>query len=169
MKFLSNKLTLLMLTFCIMFISGGSSACAQSNNSTGKTNFTETDFEKLRWLEGTWCGSDASGQNPFFERYSFVGDAKIETDSFSDSTLSKVDSQSSIYLENGEIIHKNGAMVWTASKSDGSLIEFVPKEKAMNPFAWQKESADVWTVRLAGKDAQGKPTEKIYRMERIKQ
>ena len=169
MKFLSNKLTVLMFTLCIMLISGGTFACAQSNNSAGKTNFTKSDFEKLRWLEGTWRGSDANGQNPFFERYRFVGDAKIEIDSYSDSTLSKVVSQSSVYLENSEVIHKNGRMLWTVNKLDGSLIEFAPKEKAANFFAWQKESADVWLARLAGKDAQGKPTEKVYRMERIKQ
>jgi hypothetical protein len=169
MKFFSNKLTVLMFTLCIMLISGSSFACAQSNNSAGKTNFTKADFEKLRWLEGTWRGSDGNGQNPFFERYRFVGDGKIEIDSFSDSTLSKVGSQSSVYLENSEIIHKNGRMLWRVNKLDGSLIEFAPKEKATNFFAWQKESADVWLARLAGKDAQGKSTEKVYRMERIKQ
>ena len=169
MTILSNKLTMLTLIISVVLISGGLSACAQSKNSTGKTNFTKDDLGKLRWLEGTWRGSDASGQNPFFERYRFTDDAKIEIDSFSDSTLNKVDSQSSIYLENGELIHKNGTMLWTVSKLGDSLIEFVPKEKAKNSFAWQKESADVWTARLMGKNAQGKPTETIYRMERIKQ
>jgi hypothetical protein len=168
MRFFSNKFTVLMFTLCVVLIYGGSFACAQSNNLAGKTNFTKADFEKLRWLEGTWRGSDGNGQNPFFERYRFVGDGKIEIDPFSDSTLSKVVSQSNVYLENSEIIHKNGTMLWTASKLDGLLIEFAPKEKATNSFAWQKESADVWTARLAGKDAQGKPTENVYRMERIK-
>ena len=169
MKFLSNKLAFLTLGFCVMLFSGGLSACGQSNTSTSKTNFTKSDFAKLRWLEGTWRGSDANGQNPFFERYRFVSDGKIEIDSFSDSMLSKVNSQSSVYFENGEIIHKNGTMVWTASKLDDSLIEFAPKEKATNSFAWQKESADVWMARLTGKDAQGKPIETVYRMQRIKQ
>lgn len=169
MKFISNKLTFLIFSLCLMLFSGGLSACGQSGNSTGKSNFTKADFEKLRWLEGTWRGVDANGQNPFFERYRFVGDGKIETDSFSDSTLNKVDSQSSTYFENGEIIHKSGTMAWTASKLEDSLIEFAPKEKASNSFVWKKESADVWTARLLGKDSQGKPTETIYRMERIKQ
>lgn len=169
MTFLSNKLTMWTLAICIALIFGDLSAYAQSNDSTKKkANFTKADLKKLRWLEGTWRGTDASGQNPFFERYRFTNDAKIEIDSFSDSTLTKVDNQGSIYLENSELIHKNGTMLWTVSKLGDSLIEFAPKEKAKNSFAWQKESADVWTARLFGKDEQGKPTEKIYRMERIK-
>ena len=168
MKFLSNKLTLL-LCLCLLLFSGSLSACGQSGNQAGKSNFTKADIEKLRWLEGTWRGTDATAQNPFFERYRFVGDGKIETDSFSDSTLSKVDSQSSTYFENGEIIHKSGTMVWTASRLDDSQIEFAPKEKATNSFVWKKESADDWTARLMTKDAQGKQTETIYRMERVKQ
>jgi hypothetical protein len=169
MKILSNKLTFLIFGLCLLLFSGGLSACGQSGDSTGKRNFTRADFEKLRWLEGTWRGTDANGQNPFFERYRFVGDGKIETDSFSDSTLSKVDSQSSTRFENREIVHKSGAIVWTASKLDDSQIEFVPKEKTTGSFVWKKESADVWTARLLGKDAQGKPKETIYRMERVKQ
>lgn len=169
MKYLSNKTTFLILSFCFVLFSGGLSACGQAGSSTGVNDFTKADFEKLRWLEGVWRGTDEKGQNPFFERYRFTGDGKIETDSFSDSSLSKIDSQSSTYLENGEIVHKSGTMVWTASRLDDSMIEFAPKEKATNSFTWKKESADVWTARLAGKDAQGKPTETIYRMERIKQ
>jgi hypothetical protein len=152
-----------------MLFTGGLSACGQSGNTAGKSSFTKADFEKLRWLEGTWRGTAANGQNPFFERYRFVGADKIETDSFADPTLSKVDSQSSTRFENGEILHQSGAMTWTASKLDDSLVEFAPIEKATNSFVWKKESADVWTARLAGKDAQGKPTETIYRMERVKQ
>ena len=139
-----------MLTVVVVFASG-SSACSQANNSATKSTFTSADFEKLRWLEGTWRGSGANGQDPFFERYHFDGDNKIAIDSLSDATSSKVDNQGSIYLENGEIIHKNGSMVWVASRSDGSLIEFVPKEKATNAFAWQKESADVWTFEWQGR------------------
>ncbi len=169
MKFLFNKLTFTTLCLGIMLFFGGLSACGQSNNSTYKTNFTKADFEKLRWLEGTWRGTDTNEQNPFFERYRFTSDGKIETDSFSDSTLSKIERQSGTYFENGEIVHKGGTRTWTASKLDDTLIEFAPKENATSSFAWQKESADVWTARLMGKNAQGKPTETIYRMERIKQ
>ena len=158
-----------MLSICALFCFVSCFACAQSNTSTLKNNYTKVDLGKLRWIEGNWRGSDSNGQNSFFERYHFSDDGKIEIDSFSDSTLSKIDSQSTIYFENGEIVHKNGSMIWTVSRLDESQIEFAPKEKATNSFVWVKESAAVWTARLTSKDSQGKPTEKIYRMERIKQ
>jgi hypothetical protein len=169
MKVLSKNMAVLTFAIYVVLVSGGLSGCAQSNISTGKPNFSNADLEKFRWMEGSWRGSEASGKNPFFERYRFVGNAKIEIDSFSDATLSKVDNQSSIYVENGELIYQNGKMRWKATKLDGSVMEFAPKEKTTDPFAWTKESTDAWTARLAGKDAQGSKTETIYRLERIKQ
>jgi hypothetical protein len=143
-------------------------SCGQASNSTYKRDFAKADLEKLRWIEGDWRGSDAKGQNPFYERYRFNNDSKIETASFSDTTFTKINDSGTVYFENGEIIHKGGEMVWAASKLEEGMIEFVPKEKAMNSFVWQKESADVWTARLINKDAQGKLIETVYRMERIK-
>lgn len=169
MRVFSNKLLFLICSMFLISLSGGLFACAQSNNLSDKRDFTKIDFEKLRWLEGNWRGTDASGENPFFERYRFVGNDKIETDSFSDSTMTKVDNQSSTFFENGAIIHKSGSMIWTAAKVDSSLIEFSPKDTAPNSFVWEKQSADAWTARLIGKDTQGKPTETIYLMTRIKQ
>lgn len=143
-------------------------ACKQASYPTYKRDFTKTDLEKLRWIEGRWRGSDTKGQNPFYERYLFNSDSKIETASFADATFTKTNDTGLVYFENGEIIHKGGEMTWAASKLNDGLIEFVPKEKASNSFIWQKESADAWTARLINKDAQGKLIETIYRMERVR-
>lgn len=169
MKFLLNRFLALLLSLGIVLFSSGLPACARSENASNKGRFTKADLEKLKWIEGAWRGTDKNGQNPFFERYRITDDGKIETDSFSDSTLTKTNSQSSTYFENGEIIHRSGAVVWTASRLDDSMVEFAPKENATNSFVWQKESVDVWTARLMSKDAQGAPKETTYRMERIKQ
>jgi hypothetical protein len=168
MKFPSRKMATLTIVVWVGLVAGGLGAC-QSRGPANKTNFTKAEFEKLRWLEGSWRGSDPGGQNPFFERYRFVGEGRIEVDHLTDATLSNVDHQGAIYLENGEIIDKGGTMSWTASRLDDTQIEFVPKEKATEPFTWKKESSDVWVARLAGKDPQGRATETVYRMERIKQ
>jgi hypothetical protein len=164
MRFLSGNFIKFIIALCVVFIFVSANACTQA----GKTNFTQADFEKLRWLEGSWRGTDANGKNEFYERYRFVGDSKIETESFSDATLSKVDNLSSTYLENGSIYHTSGGGIWTATRLDDSTIEFVPKEKAVNSFIWKKESADVWRSRMIAKDARGGVTETIYRLERIK-
>jgi len=164
MRFLSGNFIKFIIGSGVVFISIYAIAC----NQTGKTNFTQSDLAKLRWLEGSWRGADTDGKNLFYERYRFVGDSKIETDSFSDSTLSKVDSQSTTYLENGLIYHKSADRLWTATKLDDSMIEFAPKEKAANSFTWKKESADAWTAAMTTKDANGGVKETIYRLERIK-
>lgn len=164
MRFPSGNFIKFIISLGVVFISIYSIAC----NQTGKTNYTQADFEKLRWLEGSWRGADANGKNPFYERYRFVGDSKIETDSFSDSTFSKVDNQSGTYLENGSIYHRSGNNLWTVTRLDDSTIEFSPQEKVANSFKWKKESADAWTARLTTKDASGGVTETLYRLERIK-
>ena len=165
MKVNSNKKVILLLLALALF--GGLSGCGQPSSSTIKRDFTKADLEKLRWLEGSWRGSDLKGQNPFYERYHFSNDSKIETSSFPDASFTTVKDSGSVYFENGEILHKGGEKVWAASKLSEGMIEFVPKEKATNSFAWQKESSDVWTARLVSKDAQGKLVETVYRMERV--
>jgi hypothetical protein len=164
MRFLSGNFIKFIIGLGIVFISVFAIAC----NQAGKTNFTKADFEKLRWLEGTWRGADTDGKNQFYERYRLVDEAKIETESFSDATLSKIDRRSVTYLENGSIYHKDGDLLWTATKLDDSTIEFAPKEKAANSFRWKKESADAWTATMTAKDAHGGTNETVYRLERIK-
>lgn len=167
MKACSNKQPLIALCRCIVF-SIVFSACGQSGHSAYRRDFTKADLEKLRWIEGRWRGSDQKGQNPFFERYQFTSDSRIETTSFSDATFTKQGESGFVYFENGEIVHKGGEMVWAASKLNDSMVEFVPKQKATNSFVWQKESTDIWIARLVNTDSQGKTTETVYRMERVK-
>lgn len=155
----------LFLALCLV---GNLLACGQATNPIYRRDFTKADLEKLRWIEGSWRGSDINGQTPFYERYRFNSESKIETASFADATFTKVNDAGIVYWENGEILHKGGEMVWAASKLNDGMVEFVPKEKARNSFVWQKEAADVWTARLINKDAQGKLIETVYRMERVK-
>ena len=57
----------------LLFLAGDLSASAQVNNSKGKTKCTKSDIEKLRWIEGSWRGTDADGGLTFYENYHFVG------------------------------------------------------------------------------------------------
>jgi hypothetical protein len=164
MRFLSGNFIKFIVAPCLVFICICSIAC----DPAGKTNFTKADFEKLRWLEGTWRGTDTDGKNQFYERYRLVDESKIETESLSDATLSKIDERSATYLENGSIYHRDGDRLWTATKLDDSTIEFAPKEKAAHSFRWKKESADAWTATMIAKDAHGGTHETVYRLERIK-
>jgi acetyl esterase/lipase len=71
-----------------------------SHDLDGK-RFSESDFQKLRWLEGTWRGS-AGGQEAFYERYSFANDTTIEIESFGpDETLSTIKRKGTVLILNG--------------------------------------------------------------------
>ncbi len=41
-----------------------------------RKEFSQSDFQKLRWLEGTWRGSDG-GKGAFYEGYRFIDDTII--------------------------------------------------------------------------------------------
>ena len=167
MRLRSNKLSFLVVGCCLMLLTGGLSASAQVNNSKGKTKFTKSDIEKLRWIEGSWRGSNGDGKLIFYENYHFVANGIVIKSYAQDSTFTKVKRQGRVYLLNGEIVHEGEGMLWSATKLNDSQIEFAPKKKATNSFIWQKESEDVWLARLVFKDEKGKPMEAVFRMERI--
>jgi len=130
--------------------------------------FSLSDFQKLRWLEGAWRGSD-SGQNAFYERYHFVNDTIIEIQYFGkDETLSQLKRKGSVSLVNGTILHHDESGIWIATSIDDKSVHFEPRENADNSFSWEKQSSDLWFARLKMADHQGKQNEKVYRMDRVK-
>jgi Putative lumazine-binding len=138
------------------------------NNALSEKEFSLSELQKLRWIEGTWRGSEG-GQNTFYERYHFTNDAVLEIESFGpDQTLTKIRGKGRVSISNGTILHRGDSAVWVATTVDDKSIHFAPKENASNSFSWEKESSDVWLARLKYSDPQGKPTEKLYRMERVK-
>ena len=168
MRLHSNKWLFSVIGCCLLFLTGDLSASAQVNNSKSKTKFTKSDIEKLRWIEGSWRGSDGNGGLTFYENYHFVGNEIVIKSYAQDSTFTKTKRQGRVYLLNGEIIHKSEGMLWSATKLNDSQVEFAPKKKATNSFIWQRESADVWIAKLMFNDETGKQKEVAFRMERIK-
>jgi imidazolonepropionase-like amidohydrolase len=147
---------------------------AKSNSTPDKQasaaqNFSPKDFQSLRWLAGDWRGSEEDGKNPFYERYRFASEDRIEMQSFKDEAMTQPGSDQSVtFLKNGAIYHQVGRAVWIAERFNNNEIVFAPKENASNSFAWKKESTDVWTVKLSFKNREGQTVEKIYQMKRIR-
>ena len=142
--------------------------CGLTQSADEKKDFTKADLHKLRWIEGTWRGSE-NGKGGFYERYRFANDDLLETESLGpDLTSPKTGDKGSVYVSNGQILHRGGSMVWTATAVDDKSIHFAPKENASNSFSWEKESSDVWIARIKYSDSQGRPVENVYRMERVK-
>jgi len=132
-----------------------------------KKEFSQSDFQKLRWLEGTWRGSEG-GKGAFYEGYRFIDDTIIEIEFFTDSTLSKISGKGMVKLSDRSIINGAGSTFWAATSVDDRSIHFAPMQNVSNYFSWEKESQDVWLARLKNFDSQGKQIETVYRMERYK-
>jgi len=153
---------------CIALIGGtGCKTRKSTEGSAIKKEFSQSDFQKLRWLEGTWRGS-AGGKDGFFEGYRFINDTAIEIEFFADSTLSKVNGKGMVKLADKAIINGGGSTFWAATLVDDRSVHFAPMQNVSNFFSWEKESQDVWIARLKNTDSLGKQIETVYRMERYK-
>src|SRR5256714_8934315 len=106
MRLHSNKWLFSVIGCCLLFLAGDLSASAQVNNSKGKTKFTKSDIEKLRWIEGSWRGRDANGRPTFYENYHFVGNEIVIKSYAQDSTFTKTKRQSRVYLRIARFIIK---------------------------------------------------------------
>ena len=137
-------------------------------NRSLENQFSQSDFQKLRWLEGIWRGSDG-GQDAFYERYLFINDTTIEIQYFGkDQTLSQIKRKGSVALLKGAILHRDESGVWAATAIDDKSVRFAPRENASTWFSWEKQTSDLWLARLRTPDAEGKQNEKVYRMVRVK-
>ena len=144
------------------------SFCAFAQNAESRPTFSKLDLEKLRWIEGSWRGSSADGELVFHETYQFADNELVIRSYAQDSTFTKVKRRGRVYFRKGEILHEGEGMLWSATTLNDSQIEFAPKKKAVNSFVWQRLSEDVWLARLILGMEEGKPTEAVFRMERVK-
>jgi acetyl esterase/lipase len=133
-----------------------------------ESQFSRSDFQKLRWLEGTWRGS-GGGSEAFYERYHFINDSTIEIEYFGkDQTLTQLKRKGSVSLQGRAIVDRHESAVWAAISVDEKSVHFAPKDSVHNSFSWEKQSADLWIAHLNITDSQGKQRELVFRMERIK-
>lgn len=132
------------------------------------TKFTAAEFQSLRWLEGNWRGTE-NGQNPFYERYRFAGDDRLEMQSFKNPQMTEPGEDTSVtFFKDGAIYHQVGRAVWAAERLSKTEIAFAPKENARNSFVWKMESPDIWTAELIFTDRNGQTKKNVYRLERLK-
>lgn len=128
-----------------------------------RRDFRTSDFNQLRWIEGTWRGQAAKGA-PFFERYRFVNDSTIEMQSFKDGTLRAVAEKTTYMLRNGRIAHESGRSRWEAVRFSSSTAQFVPVKGATNSFHFTRVSKDKWTAAIIPAGGQKRT---VYEMRRI--
>jgi hypothetical protein len=137
-------------------------------NALPEKKFLQSDFRKLRWLEGTWRGTDGKDLI-FYERYQFVDDTTIEFKSFGqDQSLTKIKRQGTIVYKDG-VIHSRGDSTGSIMIAiDDKSAHFESQENPRNSYSFEKESPDVWLARVKYADSQGNAAETVFRMERVK-
>lgn len=123
-------------------------------------------FQNLRWLEGTWRGTD-KGTNPFFERYRFLDDSTVRQYTFSDSTLAQVTDSGTTALRGGRVIGGEPEPRWQVTSFDSTSWRFESLRDAHRGFTWRRDGADTWTATLTWRDAQGNDQERIYSLVRL--
>ena len=126
-------------------------------------NFTAADVAKLKWIEGTWRGMD--GDKPFYERYKIDGTAMIveglKEDGAPDGEPGRFE------LTNGEFGKGEGDKRSAASEITADSVQFVPAVSGKsNSFRFHRQSDDTWHALLEWINKEGKPQQKIYKMER---
>lgn len=153
-------------------------ACSQKNDARDReqragnatpqpssSNFTAADVAKLKWIEGTWRGMD--GDKPFFERYRFENDTAMIVETFSDDTLSTVESTTRYELKNGEFGRTKGERRAVAASITSDAVQFVPVSGGGNAYRFERQADGTWNAVLEWPASSGKPAgQKVYRMER---
>jgi len=129
-------------------------------------HFAVADFQKLRWLAGSWRGSMPNGGS-FHEHYRVVDDSTIAMRSFSDSTFKQATDSSTIVLRDGVIASEggggSGSARWVATRLDSTGVHFAPDRGAGNNFTFLRDSTDRWTATLNWPNGRNV----VYRMRRV--
>src|SRR5262245_28887902 len=72
-------ITAIFVCIAVIVVNGCETQKDTEGSTVMKKEFSQSDFQKLRWLEGTWRGSDG-GKGAFFEGYRFINDTTIEVE-----------------------------------------------------------------------------------------
>lgn len=128
------------------------------------TRFALADFNRLRYLEGTWRGTMSNG-NAFYESYHFLNDSTIQKGGHTDSTFRTKSDSGWIIFRGGAVIDSGGSQTYTAEKLDSTTVDF--RASPTYHFTWTREGADAWTARLfSGTGGAEKVT--VYPMRRLR-
>lgn len=171
---------LLAAAFIASCTSGNGNSTSNSNTTptpsetpkaaaTPSNQITEADIAKLKWLEGTWKGTD--GKKPFYQTIRFAGTTMV-VESFADESMSKVAETSRFELKNGEYGHTVGDQRSAVSSITENSVQFVPAAILPgNPvkgssFRFERKDDGTWNAILEVPATSSRPaSENAYKME----
>jgi hypothetical protein len=123
-------------------------------------------FGALRWLEGSWRGSEAGGP-PFYESYRYENDSVIRSLSYGDSTFATPTDSGTIRLTGGVVRSGSDQASWIVTSIDSTRVHFEPEHGVSNAFEWIRRSTDAWTATLSHPVEGQSARIQTYEMSRI--
>ena len=126
---------------------------------------SQSEFQHLRWLEGSWRGS-GGGIDAFFEGYRWVDDTTIRKYGFADSTLAVISDSGDIALRGGFVRSGFAERSYVVVELDSARARFTPEGNASNGFEWMRTGPGEWTARLTW-DSAGVPRARTYTMRAL--
>ena len=139
-------------------------ACRPADAGPAAVN--AADFRTIRWIEGTWRGT-GGGVEPFFEHYRMPDDTTLMRYSFADSSLATVSDSAHIVLRGGRVVEPAHDPAWQVTAFDSASWRFEHLREPGRAYTWRFVSTDQWTARLEWLDAQGRPQERLYTLDRM--
>ena len=127
---------------------------------------TAAEFQRLRWLEGTWRGT-GGGVAPFFERYRFVDDSTMRRYSYSDSSFAEISDSGTTTLRGARVASGDLEPEWQVTAVDSVSWRFESLREAGRGFTWSRTTDDLWTARLVWRDPENNARERIYTLTRL--
>jgi hypothetical protein len=115
--------------------------------------FDETDFARLRFLEGRWRGAGPDG-TAFFESYALVEPTVFRSERYADAGFETPIDGSTVTLLDGVAVSAWGPFSWRATMLTATRACFEPLD-APSSFCWEQASPDTVTVTQRWTDAEG--------------
>jgi hypothetical protein len=130
------------------------------------SRFALTDFQTLRYLEGTWKGTQANG-SAFYESYHFINDSTVFKASHTDSTFKTKSDSSLVVFRNGAVMDSSfSGSIYTAEKLDSLIADF--RAGPNYHFTWTRQSPDAWKAILYNRQPDGTDRVTTYVLTRIR-
>ena len=120
----------------------------------------------VRWILGSvrGVGDEGTVQEPFFERYSLVGDSALIVESFKDSTFTGAP-DSNRYVLRGDSLTSADAAATSVSPTS---LTFNSRGNPGLAWTWRRDNDSSWKAIVVNAVPEGPPNTRSYRMVRVR-
>lgn len=136
------------------------------NLTAATTMFNESDFSRIRFLEGRWRGVGPDGK-AFFDEYVRTEPTLLRSVRHADGSFNQPTDGSSVALKDGVVTSTWGQFTWKATTLSDSRACFEPIN-APSSFCWELVAPDTVTVTQRWTGSDGKEQSMVLTLHRVK-